>query len=66
MAGKALNWPGKAHRTGFTLITLMKMIPDEETVTRLFVAALWNGDRCCGHCGSLSASELPNAKPMPY
>ena len=25
-----------------------------------------HGTRCCGHCGSLSTSEVPNEKPMPY
>ncbi len=63
MARKA---PGKAHREGVTVIELMDMFPDEKVATEWFEDVLWSGERHCGHCGSASTSEVPNAKPMPY
>ena len=63
MANKA---PGKAHREGITLVQLMDMFPDEAAATQWFEKVVWNGTRCCGHCGSTRTSEVPNAKPMPY
>ena len=27
---------------------------------------MWGDERCCGHCGSVRTSEVPNRKPMPY
>ncbi len=43
----------------------MDMFPTDEAATKWFEAAIWHGTRCCGHCGSLSTSEVPNEKPMP-
>ena len=63
MANKA---PGKSHREGITLVQLMDMFPDETAATQWFQKVVWNGTRCCGHCGSTRTSEVPNAKPMPY
>ena len=42
------------------------MFPDETSATKWFESVVWNGTRCCGHCGSTKTSEVPNAKPMPY
>ena len=58
--------PGKAHREGITVVQLMDMFPDETAARQWFEQMFWNGDRCCGHCGSLSTSEVPSEKPMPY
>ena len=58
--------PGKAHREGITLMQLFEMFPDEATATAWFEQAVWQGDRCCGKCGSLSTRPVPHAKPMPY
>ena len=58
--------PGKAHREGISIIDLMEMFPDEETATKWFESQVWPTGRCCGHCGSISTREVPNAKPMPY
>ena len=66
MATKEVNRPGKAQRQGITLVALMDLFPDDKTAVKWFEATLWNGVRCCGHCGSLSSSGVPNAKPMPY
>ena len=57
--------PGKAHREGITLITLMEMFPDEEAATKWFEAYVWPTGRCCGHCGSTRTVEASHRK-MPY
>ena len=66
MASKAVNSPGKSHRKGITLMALMDMFPSEESATEWFELQMWSHGRCCGHCGSIRTSEVPNAKPMPY
>ena len=58
--------PGKAFRKGISLMELMEMFPDEAAAVQWFEAQVWPEGRCCGHCGSTSTSEVPNAKPMPY
>ena len=63
MAHKA---PGKAYREGLTLVQMMAMFPTEEAATQWFESVLWDGQRCCGKCGSTTTREVPNAKPMPY
>ena len=63
MAHKA---PGKSEREGISLLTLMDMFPDEATATRWFESVVWPEGRCCGKCGAMKTSEVPNAKPMPY
>ena len=66
MADKEIQGPGKAHREGITLIGMMDLFPDEKAATHWFEKAIWGDGRFCGHCGSLSTSRTPNAKPMPY
>ncbi|MYB37918.1 MAG: IS1595 family transposase [Gammaproteobacteria bacterium] len=63
MAYKA---PGKSHREGIDLVALMDMFPDEATATRWFESVVWPEGRCCGHCGAMNTTRVPNAKPMPY
>ena len=58
--------PGKSHREGLTLVQMMDMFPTEEAATKWFESALWDGQRCCGKCGSTNTREVPNARPMPY
>jgi len=58
--------PGKSHREGIDIIELLDMFPTEEGATLWFEDALWQGERCCGHCGSVRTKTVPNAKPMPY
>ena len=58
--------PGKASREGLTLIQVMDMFPDEAAATKWFEDKLWEGERCCGKCGSTKTREVPSAKPMPY
>jgi transposase-like protein len=42
------------------------MFYSEDVATRWFEQTLWPEQRCCGHCGSIATSEVPNRKPMPY
>ena len=60
------NAPGKSNRKGITLLVLAGMFPDEKTAVEWFEQLVWNGHRCCGHCGSLETRPVPNQKPMPY
>ena len=63
MATKA---PGKSHRKGITLMELADRFPNERAATDWFEATVWNGERCCGHCGSLDTYRVKSGKPMPY
>ena len=58
--------PGKSYREGIDILELLDMFPDEKAATLWFEQALWQGERCCGHCGSVKTKPVPNAKPMPY
>ncbi len=58
--------PGRSYREGLSLIELLEMFPDEQAATQWFEDQVWPVERCCNHCGSLSTSEVPNQKPMPY
>ena len=62
----AANSPGRSYRNGLDLFQLLAMFPDEGSAERWFEATLWQGTRCCGHCGSTRTRNVPNAKPMPY
>ncbi len=58
--------PGKAHREGLSLMQLTEMFPTEDSAREWFEARIWpNGERCCGHCGSLRTRKASHAK-MPY
>lgn len=58
--------PGKHHRKGMTLIVLHDRFPDEESARCWFEEAIWQGQRYCGHCGSINTNRVPKDKPMPY
>ncbi|MCY4639232.1 MAG: IS1595 family transposase [Chloroflexi bacterium] len=60
------NGPGKAHREGISLLDLWEMFPDEPAAVDWFESLVWPDVRACGHCGSVTTREVPNAKPMPY
>lgn len=49
MAHKA---PGKAYRTGLSLIKLYEMFPDNETAERRIVGVRWSDGPRCPKCGS--------------
>ena len=63
--GNNYNAPGKAHRTGITLIELSEMFPDEETSRMWFEKWIWPDGRCCTRCGSLNTYAASH-KTMPY
>ena len=44
----------------------MNMFPTDEAATKWFEGVFWPNGRCCGHCGSVSTSEVLSKKPMPY
>ena len=56
----------KPRREGVTIMRAMEMFPDEATATRWFEDVVWDGERCCGKCGSTRTRAVPHAKPMPY
>ena len=61
------NAPGKSHRKGITLMELADRFPTEEAAVRWFEGIVWpDGERCCGHCGSVDTHRVKSGKPMPY
>lgn len=61
------NAPGKSHRSGISLYELTEMFPDEASASRWFEGQVWpNGERHCGHCGSVRTRATKSGKPMPY
>ena len=57
--------PGKHYREGMTLVDLMDMFPTEDAATTWFEDVCWNGQRCCGKCGSTKTRKASH-KTMPY
>jgi transposase-like protein len=57
--------PGKAKRTGITLMQLADMFPDEETAMRWFEDRLWPNGRHCPRCKGTRTCEASHKK-MPY
>ena len=47
------------------MVELIRMFPNEDTATKWFEDAIWHGERCCGHCGSVKTREASNHKTMP-
>ncbi len=62
---KTYEAPGKSHREGITLVGLMELFPTEDAARQWFEEMFWNGERRCGHCGSLRTSKASHAY-MPY
>ena len=58
--------PGKSHRTGITIIELLRMFPDDATAEKWFEEQRWPEIRFCPDCGSTNTGECKNRKPMPY
>ena len=63
MGGKA---PGRSHRTGMTVMELLRRFPDDEAAERWFEAQRWPEGRHCPRCGSTSTAVVKDRKPMPY
>lgn len=49
-----------------SLFQFFERFPNEEAARKHFEANRWSGQVSCPHCGSLSATEVKNHKPMPY
>lgn len=49
-----------------SLFQFFERFPNEEAARKHFEANRWGGEVSCPHCGSLSATEVKNLKPMPY
>ena len=63
MAQKA---PGRSHRTGMTVMQLLRKFPDDATAEAWFEAQRWPEGRFCPDCGSTNTVAVANRKPMPY
>ena len=57
--------PGKGHRKGISLMELANRFPTEQAAREWFEKVVWNGERCCGHCGSVRTRKASH-KTMPY
>lgn len=59
--------PGRSHRTGMTVMELLKRFPDEAAAEQWFEDQRWpNGERFCPDCGSTNYQVVASRKPMPY
>ena len=63
MAQKA---PGRSHRTGMTVMELLRMFPDNTTAEAWFEKQRWPEGRFCPDCGSVNTVVVASRKPMPY
>ena len=55
----------KSHRKGLICFR-SGIVPRRCDSRTVFEETLWGAERCCGHCGSVTTSEVPKRKPMPY
>ena len=58
--------PGKAYRSGVSLIQLTKLFPDEESAERWFEAQRWPDGMVCPKCDSTYIAACKDKKPQPY
>ena len=59
--------PGRSHRTGMTVMELLRMFPDDAAAEKWFEDQRWpNGERFCPDCGSTNYAVVASRKPMPY
>lgn len=58
--------PGKAYRTGISLLELFAMFPDELASEKWFEFWRWGNVRTCPRCNSPYTKARENRKPMPY
>ena len=58
--------PGKAHREGIPITTLISMFPDDDSARIWFENIRWPNGRACPSCGSLTTATVPNDTPQPY
>ena len=58
--------PGRADRTGISLLKLMDLFPTEASARQWFEHVRWAAGRYCGHCGSIRTHAVASGRPMPY
>ena len=58
--------PGRSHRTGMTVMELLRKFPDDEAAEKWFEAQRWPEGRFCPDCGSTNTVVVASRKPMPY
>ncbi len=58
--------PGRSHRTGMTVMELLRMFPDDAAAERWFEEQRWPEGRYCPDCGSTNTAVVKSRKPMPY
>ena len=58
--------PGRSHRTGMTVMQLIRMFPDNAAAEKWFEAQRWPEGRFCPDCGSVNTAAVASRKPMPY
>ena len=63
MVGKA---PGKAYRTGMSLVQAVNQFSNEVNVEAMFVESRWPEGVACPSCGSMNIQERTTRKPQPF
>ena len=58
--------PGKAYRTGITLMDAVKMFDTEEKAEAWFVSKRWPDGVVCPHCESDNIATVASRKPQPF
>ena len=58
--------PGKANRSGISLIEAVQKFGNEATAEAWFIERRWKDGIRCPHCNSAHISERASRKPMPY
>ena len=58
--------PGRSHRTGMTVMELLRKFPDDAAAEAWFEAQRWPEGRFCPDCGSTNTVAVKSRKPMPY
>lgn len=58
--------PGRADRTGISLVGLFEMFPDDETAEAWFIEQGWPEGMRCPDCESANVQVRATRKPQPY
>ena len=58
--------PGRSHRTGMTVMELLRKFPDDAAAETWFEEQRWPDGRFCPDCGSTNTVAVASRKPMPY
>lgn len=58
--------PGRSHRTGMTVMELLRLFPDDAAAEAWFEKQRWPEGRFCPDCGSTNTAVVASRRPMPY